>query len=157
VPKDFYKLVISIGFCLFVGFAGSLTTTPSIETWYATLQKPFFNPPNWIFGPVWTLLYILMGIAAFLVWRKGTKNKIVKLAFKLFLLQLTLNFLWSLIFFGFHLPRAAFGEIMLLCIAIFLTIKVFSRISKYSGWLMIPYLLWVSFATILNLAIVILN
>lgn len=157
MQKDIYKLSISIGFCLFVGFIGSLVTSPSITSWYLALQKPFFSPPNWIFAPVWTALYILMGIAAYLVWEKGLKKKTVVFALKLFLLQLFLNFLWSVIFFGLHLPGVALGEIILLLIAIFMTLKTFLPINTYAAWLLVPYLLWVSFATVLNLAIVLLN
>lgn len=155
--KDVYKLITSVSLCLFVGFAGSLATSPSITTWYATLQKPFFSPPNWIFAPVWTILYIVMGIAAYLIWKKGLQKKAVKSALTLFLIQLALNFFWSIIFFGYHVPILAFGEILLLWITIFLTIKAFLLINKFAAYLLIPYLAWVSFATILNLAIVILN
>ena len=157
MPKDLYKLVTSVSGCLFVGFAGSIATSPSIPTWYATLQKPIFSPPNFVFAPVWTILYIFMGIAAYLVWKKGLKKKTVIFALKLFLLQLTLNFLWYIIFFGFHLPLLALGEIILLWIVISMTTKVFFRIDMYAGLLFIPYLLWVSFATVLNTSIVLLN
>lgn len=157
MAKNLYKLIISISICLFVGFAGSLATFPSIPTWYASLQKPFFSPPNWVFGPVWTILYILMGIAASIVWQKGLKKKAIRFALKLFLFQLVLNFLWSFIFFGFHLPKVALVEIIILWIAIFLTIKTFFPINRSAALLMLPYLLWVSFATILNLGIVLLN
>lgn len=157
MPKDFYKLIVSVGLCLFVGFAGSFATINAIPTWYATLQKPFFSPPNWIFAPVWTILYVFMGLAAYLVWHKGLQKKAIKFALKLFLIQLVLNFFWSIIFFGYRLPGLALGEIILLWIAIFLTIKAFFPINKYAAYLLIPYLTWVSFATILNLAIVLLN
>lgn len=157
MPKDVYKLIISVSLCLFVGFAGSFATFSSIPSWYATLEKPFYTPPNWIFGPAWTTLYILMGIAAFLIWKKGLQKKAVKYALQLFLVQLVLNFLWSIIFFGFHLPMIALGEIILLWIGIFITIRAFFPINKYAAYLLIPYLLWVSFATILNLGIVLLN
>lgn len=157
MPRDVYKLIISVSFCLFVGFAGSIITSPSIPTWYSTLQKPFLSPPNWIFAPVWTILYILMGIAAYLVWRQGLKKKIVRFALKLFLLQLALNFLWSVIFFGLHLPLLALGEIILLWIVIFMTMKSFSPINKNAALLLLPYLLWVSFAVLLNAGIVLLN
>lgn len=157
MPKDLYKLVVSISLCLFVGFTGSLVTSPSIATWYTTLQKPFFNPPNWIFAPVWTLLYILMGTAAYLVWKKGLKKKGVAFALKLFLLQLALNFLWSLLFFGFHSPLLAFLDICILWILLFLTIITFWKLSKPAAYLLVPYIAWASFASILNLFIVRLN
>lgn len=155
--KNPSQLVISVSLCLFVGFAGSIITSPSMPIWYATLQKPIFSPPNWIFAPVWTILYILMGIAAYLVWRQGLKKKIVRFALKLFLLQLALNFLWSVIFFGFKLPLVALGDIIFLWIAIFVTMKSFSPINKNAALLLLPYLLWVSFAVLLNAGIVLLN
>src|SRR4030066_948287 len=96
--NNFWKLIISVLVCLSAGFIGSVFTTPSIPTWYATLNKPFFNPPNWLFAPVWTTLFILMGIAAFLIWRKGLKKKTVKKALIIFLLQLVFNTLWSFLF-----------------------------------------------------------
>lgn len=157
MQKDLYKLIVSVSLCLFVGFAGSLVTFPSITTWYATLHKPTFSPPNWIFAPVWTFLYICMGIASYLIWQKGIKKKTVVFALKLFGMQLILNFLWSIIFFGFHSPVVALIDILLLLMTIFMTTRAFFPINKYAALLLIPYLLWVSFAAILNLAIVLLN
>jgi len=150
MPKNISKLFLSIGLCLGVGFLGSIFTTSSIPTWYATLSKPFFSPPNWVFAPVWTTLYILMGISLYLVWQK---RKIPSV----FWIQLILNFTWSIIFFGLKNPMLAFVNILALWIAIFLTIKSFSKINKLAGQLLYPYITWVSFATLLNLAIVILN
>lgn len=150
------KLGISLLLCFVVAFLGSLVTTPSIDTWYVTLQKPSFNPPNWVFGPVWTVLYFLMGVSLFLIWSKKTKNKDKK-PLQFFLLQLGLNLLWSIVFFGLHSPIGAFITIVLLWAAIFYTIILFYKVSKNAAYLLIPYLLWVSFATLLNLAIVILN
>lgn len=144
------KLILSIGICLGAGVLGSIFTISSIPTWYATLNKPFFSPPNLIFGPVWTILYILMGISLYLVW---TKRRVPLI----FWAQLILNAIWSIIFFGFKNPTLALADIIALWIAIILTIKAFYKINKLAGQLLIPYLLWVSFATILNLAIVILN
>ena len=115
------------------------------------------NPPNFIFGPVWTILYTLMGIALFIVWDKGLKNKKIGKAVKIFLLQLALNFLWSLVFFGFHLPFAAFIVIIALWISIFYTMSLFKKISKPAYWLLVPYVAWVSFAMILNFFVAILN
>jgi tryptophan-rich sensory protein len=150
------KLGISLLLCFVVAFLGSLVTTPSIDTWYVTLQKPSFNPPNWVFGPVWTVLYFLIGVSLFLIWSKKTKNKDKK-PLQFFLLQLGLNLLWSIVFFGLHSPIGAFITIVLLWAAIFYTIILFYKVSKNAAYLLIPYLLWVSFATLLNLAIVILN
>ncbi len=151
------KLIISVSLCFLIGFAGSTVTLPSISTWYAQLNKPFFNPPNSIFGPVWTVLYFLMGISLYLIWDKGLRNKNTPKAIRVFLVQLALNFIWSLIFFGFHLPFLAFLTIVILWIMIFYMIKLFKKISKSASKLLIPYLLWVSFALLLNFFIVILN
>jgi len=149
--------VLSIAICLVVGFLGSVFTMPSINTWYAALNKPIFNPPNWIFGPVWTALYILMGISVYLILRKGLRNRRVILATSLFGLQLLLNLEWSFIFFGSHKLPLAFTEILFLWFAILLTIIYFYRLSKTAGWLLVPYLLWVSFAAVLNFVIWRLN
>ena len=151
------KLIASICFCYIVAFFGSVVTFPSISTWYAGLNKPSFNPPTFIFGPVWTILYTLMGIALYLVWNKEKKNKSVNQAVEMFLLQLSLNFLWSLIFFGLHLPFAALLTIIALWISIAYTIFLFRKISKAAYLLLIPYIAWVSFALILNFFIAILN
>ena len=152
------KLIVSLAVPLLVGFLGSLfTTADSLNNWYANLNKPSFNPPDWIFGPVWTTLYVLMGIAAFLVWRKGLDNKLVRLAFILFVIQLALNALWSPLFFGLRSPLFGLIDIVLLLAAIVLTIIYFFKISLWPGLLLIPYIAWVSFATVLNTAIYILN
>lgn len=151
------KLIISITVCELVGLMSTPFTISSIQTWYKYLHKPSFSPPNWIFGPVWTVLYLLMGISVYLVWLKQSKSKRVKTALKLFLTQLLFNFLWSIIFFGFHNPLIAFVDIILLWIAIVLTIMTFYRLSKPAAYLLIPYILWVSFAALLNISIVLLN
>ena len=151
------KLIASICFCYLIAFFGSLVTLPSISTWYAGLNKPSFNPPNYIFGPVWTILYTLMGVALYLVWDKKKKNKSADGAIKMFLLQLSLNFLWSLIFFGLHLPFAALLTIIALWLSIVYTILLFRKISNKAYLLLLPYIAWVSFALILNFSIVILN
>jgi translocator protein len=151
------KFIVSIGICFAVAFLGSLFTFSSIPTWYAQLNKPFFNPPNWIFGPVWTILYFLMAISLYIVWSKNSKNKNKEDAIKIFIFQLILNLLWSLIFFGLHQPLWALITIYLLWASIYMTIKSFYKISKTSSYLLVPYILWVSFASILNLAIVLLN
>lgn len=158
MPK-LLKFLITIGGSLLAGVIGSAFTFSSIPTWYASLNKPFFNPPNWLFGPVWTTLYILMGIAAYLIWEKLDKKNIgkVKNALTIFAVQLVLNSLWSIVFFGFKSPWYAFVVILLLWYAIFLTITKFSKIDKRAGWLLIPYLAWVSFASVLNFAIAWIN
>ncbi|MBU1000447.1 tryptophan-rich sensory protein [Patescibacteria group bacterium] len=152
------QLILSIGFCLGAGVLGSFFTTSSVSTWYATLNKPFFSPPNWIFGPVWITLYIVMGIALYLVQISKCKFQSEKIkAVKIFATQLVLNVSWSIIFFGFQNPTLAFVDILPLWVTIFLTIKAFAKINKLAGNLLIPYLLWVAFAAILNLSIVFLN
>ncbi len=140
------------------GAIGSFFTMNAIPTWYAQLQKPFFNPPNWIFGPVWSLLYGMMGIAMGLIASQKIKKKHVKKqAYQIFLVQLALNCLWSIIFFGLKNPPLALAEILLLWASIFITIKTFQPLNRWAAYLLIPYLAWVSFATLLNLMIVILN
>jgi len=151
------KLAVSILSCLLAGFIGSAATTPSIPTWYASLQKPAFNPPNWIFAPVWTTLFIMMGVAAFLVWDKGLENKKVRISLGIFGLQLLLNVLWSILFFGLQSPLYAFIDIIMLWASILATIIYFYRISAAAAYLLIPYILWVSFASLLNLSIAMLN
>lgn len=152
----FNKLLILILLCEGVGFLGSFFTVANIPTWYASLEKAPFNPPNWIFGPVWTILYFLMAVSLFLILEKKIKKqKTVLIA--LFIIQLVLNFLWSLIFFGLHQPAIAFLEIELLWIAIALLIIDSWKYSKSAAILLVPYLLWTSFASLLNLYIVVLN
>jgi len=154
--KSILPLLISILIVFSFGFIGSLFTTPSIATWYAFINKPLFSPPNWIFAPVWTLLYILMGISAFLIWKKRDNLK-TKQALIFYGIQLILNALWSIIFFGMHNPGLAFLEIIILWLFILITLIKFYKINKTAGILFIPYLLWVSFASILNYAIWMLN
>lgn len=151
--NNFFKLLISIVICESAGIIGSVFTVSSIPTWYAGLAKPQLNPPNWIFGPVWTTLFVLMGIAAFLVWSKGLGRRDVKIALGIFSCQLVLNTFWSIIFFGMRNPGAAFIEIIFLWLAIIATIITFSKISKVAAWLLVPYILWVSFAVYLNYSI----
>jgi translocator protein len=152
-----FKLVSSVVLCFLVAFLGGMATASSIPTWYASLNKPFFNPPNWIFGPVWTLLYFLMAVSLYIIWDKKFEEKKKEAAIRIFLFQLTMNLLWSLIFFGFHQPFLALITIIVLWKAIFTTIKHFYKISKISAYLLYPYIFWVSFASILNLAIAALN
>ena len=150
------KLFLAILICEFIGILGSVFTIPAIATWYQALNKPQFSPPNYIFGPVWTTLYALMGISIYLILEKKLKKEKDKII-ALFSLQLFLNFLWSVIFFSFHLPLLAFLEILFLWANILFLIIIFWKYSKPASVLLIPYLLWVSFATILNASIVILN
>lgn len=154
---DIIKFVLSLLFCLGAGFIGSLATNKSVNTWYMTINKPAINPPNWVFGPVWTTLFILMGIALYLVWRKGFAHSGVKIAFTIFIGQLVLNILWSVFFFGLHSPLLGFIDIIILWFTILLTIILFLRVSQPAGFLLIPYILWVSFAAILNGWIMFLN
>jgi tryptophan-rich sensory protein len=155
--NNILKLVTSIIICLFAGFIGSIFTSPSIPTWYATLTKPSFNPPDWIFAPVWTTLFVLMGISLYLVWNRGLQDKKVKISLFIFGLQLVLNVLWSFLFFGLHSPFYAFLEIIILWIAIVLMIVNFFKVSRTAGLLLLPYIFWVSFAAILDFSIWRLN
>jgi len=150
-------LAVAIIACLLAGAIGSVFTIESISGWYASLNKPFFTPPNWLFGPAWTTLYLLMGISLYLVWEKSGKDKKAKTAIIIFASQLALNILWSVIFFGLRLPFPAFVEIIALWLAIFFTIRAFYPISKKAAWLLVPYICWVSFAAALNLAVALLN
>lgn len=174
------KFLASIIICELAGSIGAIFTTPQINSWYSTLNKPSFNPPNWIFGPVWTTLFILMGISLYLVWTSnfGVKNElkfkskkpINKLSKKflsgswqkaniilIFATQLILNVLWSVVFFGAHSPSWAFFVLLMLWVSILFTIINFYRVSKIAAWLLLPYILWVSFAGFLNLLIWLLN
>lgn len=151
------KLFVAIGVSELAGVVGSVFTAPSVKTWYLEIAKPSFNPPSWVFGPVWITLFALMGIAAFLVWNKGLTRRDVRIALGIFLFQLVLNTLWSVIFFGLQSPGAAFIEIVFLWLAILMTIVSFYKISKPAALLLVPYILWVSFAAILNYSIHELN
>lgn len=141
---------------LLVGFLGSYFTLPSIPGWYQNLQKPFIAPPNWVFGPAWSTLYILMGGASFLIFQNGVKKKNI-FALKIYSLQLLLNLLWSIVFFGLQSILGGMIVIIILWIIIFLTIKEFAKLNKTAGLLLWPYIAWVSFAGILNLLLLILN
>lgn len=156
---NFFKLVVSILLSLAAGFVGSYFTTSEITSWYKNLNKPFFNPPDYLFGPVWTILYILMGVSLFFIWRdqssKNKKNK--RMGINYFVFQLIFNAFWSIAFFGAHSPLFGLIIIVILWVLIFQTIKTFSKINKTAAYLLYPYIAWVSFATILNLVIFILN
>lgn len=156
--NKYIKIAIALLVCLAVGYSASTVTRPSVETWYPTLIKPIFNPPNWIFMPMWTLLYILMAVAAGLVWDKiKEQNEAVKKALLFFIIQLTLNAIWSYLFFGLKNPLLALIEIALLWLMIYETYLKFTKINKTAGYLLIPYLAWVAFAGILNASIWWLN
>ena len=156
--NKFVKIIIAVVICLAVGYLSSLVTQSSIDTWYPTIQKPSFNPPNWVFAPVWTLLYILMGISAGLIWDKIDLDKVlVKKGLFFFAVQLALNALWSYLFFGLNNILLASIEIVLLLLIIFETYLVFKKIDKNASYMLIPYMLWVGFATILTVSIYFLN
>jgi benzodiazapine receptor len=155
--RDIVKLVVSLVACQGAGAIGSIFTAPAIPTWYAALEKPSFNPPNWLFAPAWITLYLLMGVAAFLIWRQGLSHKGVRAALIVFLVQLVLNALWSVVFFGLQSPLWGVVVILALWVAILLTILRFFRLSTAAGSLMLPYILWVSFAAVLNIALFVLN
>ena len=141
---------------LLVGSLSAAFMGNNIQTWYATLQKPSFNPPNYLFGPVWSILYLLMGISLILIYKSPiSKNR--NNALRMFIIQLGLNFFWSILFFTFHMILGAFIEIILLCIAIILMIFASYKVNKTSAYLQVPYLLWVTFATVLNASILLLN
>ena len=150
------KLIISMAVSFGAAGIGSLATTSNIQTWYATLEKPFFNPPNWLFGPVWTLLYLLIGLSLYLVWITKTKSSKQR-ALIWFGVQLVLNALWSIVFFGLHQPWLAVVVILGLLVSIALTMRSFAGFSRTAALLLIPYICWVSFATVLNISIAILN
>lgn len=151
------KIVLLVVVCAGLGFLSGMVTRESITTWYPTLVKPVFNPPNWIFAPVWTSLYIMMGIAAGLVWTSGSDETMVKKALGFFAIQFGLNALWSYLFFGLHNPLLALVEIVLLWLMIYETYSLFKKINTTAGYLLLPYLAWVSFATLLNASIWWLN
>lgn len=151
------KLIFAIIICELAGLAGSFFTTPAIDNWYATLTRPDFSPPSWIFGPVWTALFALMGIALFFVWKSNADKKSKKTAIQVFSAQLLLNVMWSIMFFGLQSPRGALVEILSLWLIIVATMIAFFKISRHTVYLLIPYILWVSFAAYLNYSIWILN
>ncbi|MDF1753080.1 MAG: tryptophan-rich sensory protein [Verrucomicrobiales bacterium] len=154
------KFLIPIGCalaCLALGFLSGFSTFESIEGWYSTLKKPSFNPPNWIFGPVWSVLYLAMGIAVGLIANLGLSHPGVKLALTLFAIQMLFNVIWTPVFFGMHQILAALVIIVLLWTAILICMIKFFKLRRLSGWLLVPYLLWVSFATVLNASLWILN
>ena len=149
---NYKRLIVSLVFPQIAGIVGSVFTISAIPTWYATLQKPSFSPPNWIFGPVWILLYILMGISIYLIWQKEKKE-----TFWFFWIHLAFNALWSIIFFGLKEPGLAFINIIIILFMIIILMIKFYKINKWASYLLIPYFLWVSFASLLNFFIFYLN
>lgn len=155
--KNLCRLIVSLLIPQLVGLAGAFFTSTSVSTWYESLSKPFYAPPNWVFGPVWVVLYFLMGVAFYLVWSKGLENENVKEAVNYWIIQLAFNLLWTIGFFGFQSALLGLIVIILLWGAVYWTTRKFFPISETAGWLMVPYLLWVSFALLLNLSIFLLN
>ncbi len=149
--NKYVKILLCVITCIGVGYLSGMATQSSVTTWFPTLTKPSFNPPSWVFAPVWSLLYMMMGIAAGLVWNRIDYEKgAVKKALVFFVIQLALNALWSILFFGIRNPFLAFIEIILLWLMIYETYVQFGKIDKIAGYLFIPYILWVSFAAVLN-------
>ncbi len=155
--NNFVKLIIALVVPQIFAILGSIFTQSSIGSWYSLIEKPVFNPPNWIFAPVWTTLYILMGVAAYLVWKKDLKKKEQRFVILIFIFQLCLNLFWSYLFFFLKNPGIAFTEIISLWFAILATIIAFYQFNKWSAYLLLPYILWVSFAAVLNFNIWQLN
>jgi len=155
--RDIVRLIISLVACQCAGLIGSIFTRAAIPTWYATLEKPSFTPPNWLFAPAWATLYLLMAISAFIIWRRGLDDSRVKIALGIFIIQLILNALWSVVFFGLESPLYGFIVIVALWIAILFTMLRFFKLSTLAGSLLLPYIGWVSFAAVLNLTIWLIN
>jgi tryptophan-rich sensory protein len=148
--RDSIRLIVSLAVPQLVGITAALATAAGVREWYPGLVKPGFTPPGWIFGPAWTLLYLLMGVALWLVWRSADRRDDTRPALVAFAVQLALNGLWSLLFFGLRSPGLAFAEILLLWAAIAVTIVLFRRVSRLAAALLLPYWLWVTFAAVLN-------
>jgi len=157
ISPSLSRLVVCVGAVLLASSIGSFATVRAIPTWYRRLAKPSFNPPEWLFGPAWAVLYLLMAVAAWLVWKQGWNAPGVKVALAFFLVQLIINALWSVLFFGLRSPLAGLMDIVVMWLAILATIVLFFRVSALAGVLLLPYIAWVSFAAILNAAILRLN
>jgi len=155
--QDAVRLVVAIIVTTMAGVIGSFFTTPNIPVWYAGLAKSPLNPPSWVFGPVWAVLFVLMGVSLFLIWRKGTDDPRARTALVVFGLQLGLNVLWSALFFGLQSPFLGLIEIIALWLAILATIVLASRVSRPAAYLLVPYLAWVSFAAYLTWSVWVLN
>lgn len=151
------KFIIAVAIPLVVGSLSGFFTVTGVESWYQTINKPAWNPPNWLFGPVWTTLYVMMGVALFIIWKSDTSTELKKIAYTLFAIQLVFNFFWSFIFFNQHLVGWALIEMVIMWVFILLTIFSFAQVDKIAAWLLVPYNSWVSFAIILNYTIWQLN
>jgi tryptophan-rich sensory protein len=156
-PSHFWKLIISVLICEVTGLTSGFLSNSGRGAWFDSLQKPDWNPPGYVFGPVWTFLYLLMGISLWLIWKSNAPRELKTKAILLFAIQLFLNFWWSMIFFKFQSPGLALIEIAVLAVTILMTIFAFDRISKPAAWLLVPYMAWVCFATVLNYSIWNLN
>ena len=155
--KKVLRFIISIIICQSAGIFGSLFTFEAVPDWYITLEKPFFAPPNWIFGPVWIILYFLMGVSLYIVWKDELKSKTRNVFFVVFAIQLILNALWSFLFFGLKSPLLGLVDILILNALVVVTIFYAKRVSKYAAMLLIPYMVWIIIASVLNYAIMVLN
>jgi tryptophan-rich sensory protein len=155
--QSYPKLAAAILFCIIVGSIGSLVTITGPGSWYASLQKPFFAPPNWVFAPVWITLFVLMGIALYLVWQSGTEKRDVRIALGIFCVQFFFNVIWSFLFFGLQSPLLGFIDILVLWVMIVVTLWAFYRVKKSAAYLLIPYIAWVTLASALNGAIYFMN
>jgi translocator protein len=155
------KKAITILFFILIsqsaGIIGALFTSSAVSGWYLDINKPFFTPPGWVFGPAWISLYTLMGIASYFIWLKRKKNNLANTALVIFFIHLAFNALWSIIFFGLKNPMWAFFEIIILWGMILFLVVMFYKIDKKASYLLIPYILWVSFAALLNFSIWIIN
>ena len=152
-----WKFIIAVFICEAVGIVSGLLTQNEMTTWFSSLNKPSWNPPAYLFGPVWTTLYLLMGISLGLIWKSNAPETQKLRAELTFALQLFLNFMWSILFFKCHSPALAFMDIILMIVTILMTIGRFARMSRLAAWLLIPYLMWVCFATVLNYRIWAMN
>ena len=157
MKRSFPQLLIAIAICEFAGAIGAIFTAPSIPIWYEGLVKPSLTPPGWVFAPVWTILFALMGVSLWLITEKADQMKTRRLAHQVFVFQLALNVAWSFIFFGLHSVGAAAIELISLWLVVFAVMLVFARISRRAVWLLVPYLAWITFAFYLNMGLWVLN
>ncbi len=155
--SPFWKFTVAIGGTVLVGMLSGVATATSVDSWYPTLHKPFFNPPNWVFAPVWTILYVLIGIAAGMVWNSNAKEQQVQKAMRCYIVQLVLNAAWSILFFALRSPTLALLDIIALWVAIVWCMRAFRPVNATAANMLSPYIAWVSFAALLNIAIVTLN
>lgn len=155
--KNIFKLLLCMLVCQFTGVIGSVFTIQAVSTWYLAMNEPFFNPPGWVFAPVWITLYCLMGFSVFLVWKNGIDYKVVKGALLIFVLQLVLNSSWTVVFFGLRSIKGALFIIILMWLCTLWSILRFGKLSKLAAILLVPYMIWVSFALLLNASRIFLN